>query len=143
MSMLKNYAIRRHVDGFHKLGPCQFKASLGGDILRITGDPEGIELELPGEWLQQAKSPSSISMTTELWMHKISDMASIPLHVDGRADSQIDHAHLFTSFCVAQMKVVGRDLMDWVSNKSRELEVEVSVLKRRCHNWWLHSSVSS
>ncbi len=93
-AVLPNPAIFRHVHDLDELTAGNLQSASRWQILGITGDPDRIDAELPGQGKQKNHRSRSKAMPPMRLMHRVTNVTSVSLKVWCRSNAQVDRAQL-------------------------------------------------
>jgi hypothetical protein len=83
----------------------------GGDIVRVTGNPQLRQSMTSGEGQQQSASPGSVMVSPMFWMNAVTEMPGVHDQVESFSDPQLDATDFFTLPGLFHFELIGRHIV--------------------------------
>ena len=127
-------AVSWNVDDLDEFGAGEFKSPTRCHVFRVACDPQWIEIELFRQWHKKADGSGCVMISAMLRMNAIADVASVPLDMRCRTDSQPDAAEFLFRFTMNHAEVVCGYVVDRMERKLSEFQFELRVAEDTGNN---------
>lgn len=81
MAALVDDAVGGDIDDLDEFSACKFDAPPRYEVLRVAGDPQGVDVEFANQREQKANGAGGIMMSTVSGVDRVTDMSCIAFYV--------------------------------------------------------------